>query len=78
MKTTIALLALMSLELAIPMQVMATPPAKPTAAQQAAATAAANVKSNAQQATPKSNGNAQQAQGNLQCRDHKGKPAHCN
>jgi hypothetical protein len=77
MKTTIALLALTSLALAIPMQAIATPPAKATAAQQAAAKAATNTKSNTQTSS-QSNGNAQQGQGNLQCKDRKGKPAHCN
>jgi hypothetical protein len=77
MKTTLALLTVMGLVLAAPTQATATPPAKATAAQQAAAKAAANTKSNTQ-ATTESSANAQQAQGNLQCKDRKGKPAHCN
>jgi hypothetical protein len=77
MKTTTALLALMSLALALPMQAIATPPAKATAAQQAAAKAAANTKTNAQ-TTSQPNGSAQKAQGDLQCRTKTGKPTHCN
>ncbi|GLQ99493.1 hypothetical protein [Dyella mobilis] len=78
MKTTTALLALMSLALAIPMQAMAAPPAKAAPVQQTAAQAAAQAKVKAEQQGTQSSGSAQKATGDMQCRTRKGKPAHCN
>lgn len=74
MKTTIALLALMSLALANSVQAAGTPPPKVV---QTGAKKATNAQSNAQ-TTTQSNGNAQKAQGDLQCKTKTGKPTHCN
>ena len=74
MKTTITLLALASLAVAVQASALQTKKSVP--AQQAAAKAA-NLKANPQ-TTVQSSNSVEQTQGQAQCRTKTGKPVHCN
>lgn len=76
MKTTITLLALISLAFVNAVQAGAVQTKKPVTTQQTAAKVA-NVKVNSQ-ATVQPGSSAEQAQGQLQCKTKAGKPVHCN